>query len=212
MEALPPAMLTGHVLVLNKSWAAVHVASVKRAVSLMYTGMARAVHPRDYTLHDFDSWLDLSRDGLGGRYIHTPTLRVRVPEVVLLAEFNGFVRHEARFSRSSIFERDRNICQYCGEVYPKSQLTLDHVHPQSRGGGESWENLVVACVKCNVHKGNRTPEEANMPLLRKPVRPKWLPRFGMRVPDDQLQVWRRFVDMRFWHAQADAEALQAVAE
>jgi 5-methylcytosine-specific restriction endonuclease McrA len=172
-------------------------------------GLARAVHPNDYSLHDFDQWIDASQDGLGGFHVHTPSMRVRIPEVILLSNFNGFVRYEARFSRQSILERDRSICQYCGARLPRSQLTVDHVLPQSRGGGECWENLVVACMPCNVRKGNRTPEEANMPLLRKPIRPAWLPRFGMRIPQDQLQVWRKFVDTRFWNLSVKAEVLSA---
>jgi len=188
--------LDDHVLVLNRSWVAVHIAPVRRALTLLYLGLARAVHPTEYSLHEFDEWLELSQDGLRGRYIHTPTLRIRVPEVILLKEFNGMIRHEAKFSRHSIFERDRNTCQYCGKTLPRSQLTLDHVLPQSRGGLETWENLVVACMRCNVRKGNLTPEEAGMTLLRKPCRPAWLPRFGARLPNDHLEVWRRFIDTK----------------
>lgn len=191
-------MLEGRVLVLNKSWTAVHIAPVRRALSLLYLGAARAVHPRNYSLHDFDDWLELSQDGLGGRYVYTPTTRIRVPEVVLLTLFNGFIRHEVRFSRHSIFERDAGVCQYCAKHFPKSQLTLDHVLPQSRGGGETWENLVIACLQCNVRKGNRTPEEAGMPLLKRPVKPAWMPHFGARVPEEQLEVWQRFVDASRW--------------
>ncbi|HOS03612.1 MAG TPA: HNH endonuclease, partial [Candidatus Hydrogenedentes bacterium] len=64
---------------------------------------------------------------------------------------------------------------------------------------DSWENLVVACLACNVRKGNRTPEEAGMPLLRRPVKPAWIPHFGARVPDDQLATWQRFVDTGHRH-------------
>lgn len=186
-------MLNASVLVLNKSWVAVHITPARRALGLLYLGAARAVHPLDYSLYDFDDWVELSQDGLGGRYIHSPTTRLRLPEVILLNHFNGFVRHEARLSRLSILERDRYRCQYCGRVMPRSRLTIDHVIPQSRGGVESWDNLVAACMDCNVRKGSRTPEEAQMPLLRTPRRPAWLPRFGSRIPDDQLRIWRRFV-------------------
>jgi len=191
-------MLDGHVLVLNKSWVAVHVASARRALGLVYLGAARAVHPHDYSLYDFERWLVLSQDGLGGRYVYTPSFRVRIPEVVLLASFNGFIHHEARFSRHSIFERDNSTCMYCGKHFPRSQLTIDHVFPQSRGGADTWENLVLACLACNVRKGNRTPEEAGMPLIHRPTKPSWLPHFGARVPEDQLNVWRKFVDVAHW--------------
>jgi len=187
-------MLEGQVLVLNKSWAAVHIATVRRALTLLYLDMARAVHPKDYTLYDFDAWVELSQDGLGGRYIHTPCVRIRVPEVIQLSLFNGFIQHDVHFSRTSIMDRDRHTCQYCGRPFPRTQLTIDHVVPQSRGGGDSWENLVIACLACNVRKGNRTPEEAGMPLLRRPVKPAWIPHFGARVPEEALATWQRFVD------------------
>lgn len=189
----------GHVLVLNRSWVAVHIAPVKRALCLLYQGHARAVHPTEYSLYDFESWLELSQNGHGGRYVHTPNLRIRVPEVILLNVFNGFVRHEVRFSRHSIFERDRGICQYCGKHFPRTQLTIDHVIPQSRGGADTWENLALACLACNVRKADRTPDEANMPLIRRPVKPAWLPQLGSRVPREQMAVWRRFVDNGIWH-------------
>ncbi|MBN2307840.1 MAG: HNH endonuclease [Candidatus Hydrogenedentes bacterium] len=191
-------MVDGHVLVLNRLWVAVHITPARRALTLMYLGAARAVHPADYSLYAFDDWLELSQDGLGGRYVHTPSLRIRIPEVIQLTLFNGFVRHQVRFSRHNVFERDSSTCQYCGRRFPRSQLTIDHVIPQSRGGGETWENLVLACVECNVRKGNRTPEEAGMPLIRRPIRPAWMPHFGRRVPSGQLASWQRFVDARQW--------------
>ncbi len=203
-------VLNTQVLVLNKSWIAVHITPARRALNLLYIGVARAVHPSDYSLFEFDDWIDLSQNGMPGRYVHTPNLRVRIPDVILLSHFNRFIRHEARFSRHNIFERDRHTCQYCGKPLPRSQLTIDHVVPQSRGGHDSWENLVVACMRCNVTKGNRTPDEAGMTLIRRPIRPAWLPRFGLRVPNEQLRVWRRFVDARAWGLGHPHEALSTV--
>jgi 5-methylcytosine-specific restriction endonuclease McrA len=191
-------MIDGHVLVLNKSWVVVNIAPVRRALTLLYQGMARAVHPTDYSLYDFDDWCDLSQAFQDGRYVHTTSRRIRVPEVIILNMFNGFVRQEVRFSRRNIFERDGHLCQYCGSKFSKQDLTLDHVVPQSRGGGNTWENLVLACVPCNVRKGNRTPEEAHMPLLRRPKKPTWLPRLGHRLPLDAFSSWQRFVDSAYW--------------
>lgn len=201
-------MVEGQVLVLNKSWVAVNVATVRRAMSLLYQGVARAVHPADYSLYDFEDWCELSaaREDWRqrsspyeeGRYIRTPSISIRVPEVVLLRGFNGFFRQEVRFSRRNIFERDRNRCQYCGKRFAKSDLTIDHVIPRSKGGRDTWENLVLACVKCNVQKGNRTPREAGRPLWRKPVKPSWLPKLGTRLPTGELSSWQRFVDAAYW--------------
>jgi len=76
---------------------------------------------------------------------------------------------EVSLTRKNILLRDNNSCQYCN--YRGSDLSIDHVLPRSRGGTDNWENVTTACLRCNVQKGNRTPEEANMPLKRKPYRP-----------------------------------------
>ncbi len=196
-----------HVLVLNRSWLAIHITTARRALVLLYQGNARAIHPEDFSVYNFDDWCSHSRtDGHeGARYIHTPTMKLRVPEVILLNLFNGFIRHEVRFSRNSIFERDQNTCQYCGKRFPKPQLTIDHVIPQSRGGDDSWNNFVLACLKCNVRKAARTPDEARMPLIRKPQEPHWIPHLATRIPSQQMEVWRRFVDTTYWETVAPAE-------
>ena len=191
-------MVDAQVLVLNKSWVAVQIASARRALSLLYQGLARAVHPQDYSLYDFDDWCHLSQVGEGGHFIHTVDLKIRIPEVIILKAFNGYMRYEVRFSRRNIFERDKNACQYCGKRIPKADLTLDHVVPRSRGGVDSWDNLVLACMPCNIRKANRTPEEAKMPLIRRPVKPTWLPQLGARIPRSQLASWQRFVDTAYW--------------
>jgi len=74
----------------------------------------------------------------------------------------------------SLFARDRMLCLYCGDVFPRSELTRDHVQPISKGGKDIWENVVSACLHCNVKKGGRTPQQANMPLLAVPYRPSWV--------------------------------------
>ncbi|MDK1021770.1 MAG: HNH endonuclease [Candidatus Hydrogenedentes bacterium] len=191
-------MVDGQVLVLNKSWVAVNVAPVRRAIALLYQDLARAVHPDDYSLYDFDDWCELSKLRSEGRFLHTPSLRVRIPEVILLNGFNGFFHKEVRFSRRNIFERDKNTCQYCGAKFAKSDLTIDHVVPRSKGGYDSWGNLVLACVKCNVRKGNRTPKESGMPLIRRPVKPHWLPTLGARMPTSRITSWQRFLDAAYW--------------
>lgn len=199
-------MLDAQVLVLNKSWVAVHVAPARRALCLLYQGQAQAVHPEDYSLYDFQSWCELSqaREAFPeGRYVHTTSLSIRVPEVIMLSFYNGFIRREVPFTRRNIFARDKNQCQYCGKRFAKPELTIDHVLPRSRGGRDTWANLVLACTRCNVRKGNRTPDEAGMPLLRTPGVPRWLPRLGMRIPRDELMTWQRFIDTSYWDTELE---------
>ena len=77
-------------------------------------------------------------------------------------------------TNATLFARDHHLCLYCGNDYPRTALTRDHVHPASRGGLDVWENVVTACFHCNSRKGNRTPQQAGMPLLAVPYRPSWI--------------------------------------
>ena len=77
-------------------------------------------------------------------------------------------------TNTALFARDRHLCLYCGDHFHKSELTRDHVVPLSKGGRDSWENVVAACLACNVRKGGRTPAQATMPLLAVPYRPSWV--------------------------------------
>jgi 5-methylcytosine-specific restriction endonuclease McrA len=77
-------------------------------------------------------------------------------------------------NNQALFARDRYICLYCGQRHARNGLTRDHVHPVSKGGRDTWENVVTACVQCNSRKGNRTPQQAHMPLLAVPYRPSWV--------------------------------------
>ncbi|MCK5863418.1 MAG: HNH endonuclease [Candidatus Hydrogenedentes bacterium] len=193
-------MINACVLVLNRSWVAVNVAPAKRALTLLFQGHARVVHPQDYALYDFDAWLEFSRRSTGlsfRRFVYTPSDRIRLPEVIVLNAFNGFHIPAVRLSRRNIFTRDRNICQYCTRHFSRSELTIDHVIPKSRGGKDTWENLVLACTTCNLKKRDRTPEEAKMPLMRKPVAPRWLPRVALPLPKEDLHSWKRFVELRY---------------
>lgn len=197
-------MIQRDVLVLNRSWVAINTTTVKRAMILLFQGHASVVNPDDYTLYDFSSWCELSQQRErfeGGEFIVTPSRRILLPTIILLKVYNGFVFRQVRLCRKNIFERDRCQCQYCGKILPKHELTIDHVIPRSRGGEDTWENLVLACLPCNLKKGNRTPEEAQMSLLRKPVAPRWLPRLGTRLKKDQLSSWQKFVDFAYWNTE-----------
>lgn len=102
----------------------------------------------------------------------------------------------------TLFRRDDHRCLYCGRQFPRAELTRDHVLPTSRGGRDRWENVVAACRRCNWQKDNRTPEEANMPLLAVPFRPnvyEWHFLARERVLADQMEyLSRQFRAERDW--------------
>jgi len=194
--------LDSSVLVLNASWSAVHIASVRRAISLVYQGLAQFVSTDDFNTHDFESWKELSLVSPGEMgYIRAIDFKLRVPEVIRLRYFNGRQKRKIRFTRRNLFERDTYTCQYCGRKLPSGDLTLDHVVPRCRGGKSTWENLAVACVKCNSRKANRLPHEAGMKLLKRPEKPKWPSYLAVRMGPARRASWQRFIDAAYWDSE-----------
>ena len=194
-------VLNERVLVLNKSWIAVHVANVKRAVSLVFLDLARIVNTENFETHDFASWVHESANNghdPNARYIRTPTLALQVPEVIRLTNYNRVPRQDVHLSRRSIYERDDGCCQYCGVRVPFSEYTLEHVVPRSRGGYTRWENAVVSCPRCNARKGNRTPAEADMTLRRHPVKPRCATPLGVRLGQGLRASWKKFLGEAYW--------------
>ena len=166
--------LNQHVLVLNRLWQAVNICTAKRALTLLFEGRAQVVMDGadgSFQTFDFNQWQDLSEREPHPESIQSISFRIRVPRVILLMLFDRQPKKEVKFTRHNIFERDKNVCQYCGGAYDRKDLNLDHVIPRDRGGPTTWENIVCSCVLCNTRKGNRTPSEAGMHLIRKPREP-----------------------------------------
>ncbi len=138
------------VLVLNQDYQPLSICSVQRSVKLVFTDKAELLHDNP------------------DRVLRTVNEEYSYPSVIRLRRYIRIPYSRIALSRRNIMKRDGQLCQYCGV---KGDLTLDHVMPRSRGGKDTWENLVTACNTCNVKKGNRTPDEANMPLRIKPYRP-----------------------------------------
>jgi 5-methylcytosine-specific restriction endonuclease McrA len=195
-------MLEGQVLVLNRLFQAVQVTSIRRALTLLYKGQVRAVDA-EYRTYDFENWSDIPVQA-DDHYISTPTRNILIPHVVQLLTFDRMPRQEVKFSRGNIYLRDQNRCQYCGKKFASSELSLDHVIPVSRGGKSSWDNVVCACLPCNVKKGNKLLSECEMKLRRKPVKPKWHPLHrlqGRNFPD----IWKNFLDEAYWSVELQPE-------
>lgn len=104
--------------------------------------------------------------------INTVTEKFELPSVIALKKVVKFRFTTVSCKRANVIWRDENRCQYCAKNYPSDKLTIDHILPSSRGGGNTWLNLVAACKKCNQKKGDKTPDEAGMRLIRKPYCPK----------------------------------------
>ncbi len=146
-------MLNRHVLILNQNYEPMSVCSARRAIVLVYLGKAELVEKYDY-------------------YVRSVRSQFPVPSIVRLIRFVKIPPRRILLTKKNVLKRDNYQCQYCG--VKGGDLTIDHIIPRDRGGKDRWENLVACCKKCNARKGNRTPEEAGMRLLKKPRKPNHL--------------------------------------
>jgi 5-methylcytosine-specific restriction endonuclease McrA len=193
--------LNSSVLVLNRYYQPVHVTSVRRALSLLYQGVAKAID-HQYRLYEFSDWAELTANDHDA--VATVNRKIRVPRVLVLSAFEHLPKGRVRFSRLNIYARDQDTCQYCGRQLPRNELNLDHVMPRTQGGKTSWENVVCSCVECNLRKGGRTPDQAQMKLLKKPVRPRWTPFFRGAAKRVTYREWLPFLtlaDASYWNVE-----------
>ena len=200
-----PGSLALSVLVLNRFFVAVHITNVRRAITLLFCQLAEVVHIEEgqFAAYSLDSWRELS--ALRGEFrtpdqdwVQAVGYQLQAPRVIRLLSCDQGPRQGLRFNRRKVVARDGNLCQYCGKHFATSELSLDHVVPRSRGGNTSWENIVCACVACNVRKGGRTPQEARMQMIRLPVKPKRSPLLSNKLANPKYQSWKSFVDTAYW--------------
>ncbi|MCE9545929.1 MAG: HNH endonuclease [Planctomycetia bacterium] len=209
MSTAMASALSHSVLVLNRYYMAVHVVNVRRALTLLFRDLAEVIHIESgrYANYDFLSWREISElraayddaeDDEQIDWIHSVNFSLQIPRVIRLLSYDKVPKQGLRFNRRNIFARDENRCQYCGEHFPTSELSLDHVVPRSRGGEMSWENIVCCCVSCNVRKGGRTPHEARMKLFRVPARPKHNPLVALKLGNPKYESWKTFLSNAYW--------------
>jgi 5-methylcytosine-specific restriction endonuclease McrA len=209
--------LNAGTLVLNRSWLAVQICSVKRALSLIYSGHAKVVDTDSQT-YDFNDWSEVSQlmDEFGPEeFICSPSLKVKIPRVIVLVLYDKLPKRSVSFSRKNIFERDKYQCQYCKTKPPskrealkwieKKALTFDHVTPRSLGGRTTWGNIVTACFECNAKKGNRTLQELGWKLKKPPAQPKWHPILNIPLRMVPHKEWANFLDMAYWNTELENE-------
>ena len=198
--------LEASVLVLNKLFMAVHIISVRRAFCLLCKDLAEVVTLDDgqFSTFDFETWREVSEYRSKNfredddDWVRTASSEIQVPRVIRLLHYERMPKHTVKFNRRNIFARDNNLCQYCGKRFATSELSLDHVVPRSQGGQSTWDNVVCACVECNVRKGGRTPKQAHMHLVKKPEKPKRSPMLSMKLTHRKYQSWKTFLDNAYW--------------
>ncbi len=167
--------MTGRVLVLNASYEPINVCTERRAVVMIFKGVARM-------------------EEHNGHELHSARITMHAPSVIRLTEYRHIPHERRSLSRKNILLRDQFTCQYCGKVFQPADLTLDHIIPRSRGGNSTWDNLVACCKKCNHRKGSHAPADAGMTLLKKPrAFSMHVSRQIMRYLGRTDETWRKYL-------------------
>ncbi len=196
--------MTAHILnqptlVLNRSWQAVNVKPLNRALCMAWSGSARIIDPDNFTQYEWSDWARLEPQD-GEAVIQCVGFKIRVPEVITLISYSKVPHRCVPFSRRNLFIRDEFQCQYCGKHLISEDVTVDHVNPRSLGGVSSWLNCVVACLKCNMSKADKTLKEAKMKLRKEPKEPVWRPDFHCRM---RIPSWEKFVSAMYWNVELE---------
>lgn len=154
------------VLVLSHAYEPIARVNWQKAFTWVFSGRAEVV------------------ENYGDRLIRGASEAWPMPSIVRLLRkvARKFFEKGIKFNRKNVWIRDKGCCQYCTQKVALDKFTYDHVLPRSRGGKTAWDNIVVSCLKCNQRKEDRTPEEAKMKLMNKPVKPKWLPGVSSNDP------------------------------
>lgn len=200
-----------HVLMLNAHYAPLRIIGVRRAFTLLLKRdtqdqpIAEVVSVEDgrYVTYDFEDWRELSQlrsvfEPAKHDWIRAVRFSLAVPRIIRVLTFSRVPRQQVKLNRRNIYARDQNRCQYCGKRFNTSELSIDHVVPRSRGGTNSWTNVVCCCVRCNVRKGGRTPAEAGVTLINHPVRPRYSPVIHIGLSRSKYSSWQQFLNHAYW--------------
>ena len=202
------AALDDKVLVINKLYSAIRVINARRAFTLLVGERAEVISVENgqYLNYNFASWTDIASlqkefEPDSHSWVSTPSFEIAVPKIIRVLGYDRLPRQQVKLTRRNIFARDRNRCQYCGKSFSTCELSLDHVIPRVQGGENSWNNIVCACVKCNMKKGGRTPKQAHLKLIRPPIKPKRNPTVTIRLGENKYHTWKAFLDNAYWHVE-----------
>ena len=153
---------------------------------------------------NFTDWRELSE--MKARFkpddydwIHTVRFQVAVPRIIRLLGYDKLPRQDVKFNRRNIFARDSNRCQYCGKRFSTIDLSLDHVIPKSQGGKSSWgKHRLRRASSATSRRAGRTPLQASMHLITKPIKPRRSPAINVRLADERYWSWKQFLDNAYW--------------
>ena len=184
------------VLVLNRNWQAINIRTPQDAFCQMATNVATALEIDGENLIrpvTWDEWITLPvrESDHAARTAHR---EIRVPTVIVAVNYAKVPKKRPKLCARTIRERDGNRCQYTGVLLHPDEGSLDHVLPRSRGGADSWENLVWSDKAVNAKKGNRLPHEAGLKLLTVPRAPKELPVTAHLRNAHGVAEWKRFLN------------------
>lgn len=164
-------------LLLNFSYEPLRVISWQRAVTLSFLGKVEVIDTYD-------------------RYIRSVSVAIKAPAVVRLLRYVKIPKRRVSLSRTAILKRDEYACQYCGKKLTLKDATVDHVIPRSKGGKTIWSNVVTACAGCNRKKGDRTPAQAGMQLVKKPREPSYWMSVSNSSSSNVPHIWQAFISLQ----------------
>lgn len=207
-------VLENPTLVLNKSWSAVGIDPLRKALKKTFKDRAKLLDEETFAVYSWEEWVDMfgiyaTEDEItaDGRWKYIETTKrdnekrafyVRAPEIIVLTKFNKLPRQDIKLNRRNLLIRDGFRCQYTGKLLNLKNMTFDHVVPISRGGKTTWDNLVSCSLEANMKKANRTLEECGYKLKKKPEKPKWHPLYTYFTPN-RPKSWEKFINTDQWN-------------
>ena len=196
--------INSKVLVVNQAWTPINIMSAWEAINDVLNEQADIVD-ENWALYSFDEWIETWSDAVAlaklqdEQIIHAVRYKFKAPEIIRLREYDKLPPNKPKCTRMGIFTRDGYTCQYCGKKKTSKNLNIDHVHPKSRGGKGTWENLVLSCIPCNNKKMDRTPAEAGMKLRKEPKAPHWTVLKGKLLNRKNVpKSWEGILGKMYW--------------
>lgn len=196
-------VLTKPTLVLNKNWVPVRVSSFKNSLTKVLCDRAKFLDHDSFSLYNWEEWVEefsvkeVSKED-ANKYIKSKNFSVKLPEIIICSFYKDTPKADLKLTRRNLLIRDNFKCQYTGEKVTMANATIDHIVPRSRGGKNTWENLVISSFDANTKKGDRTPAEAGLTLLKKPHKPAWNPIYTV-LHHSRPKSWEKFINTDKWN-------------